>query len=41
MNEKLEAQSKDSYGEPTEARNALALLEIMNTNGVPTVNRRE
>ena len=40
MDERLEAQSKGSYGGPTEARTALALLEIMRTNGVPTVIER-
>ena len=37
MAEKLEAQSKVSYGGPTEARTALALLKLMRTNGGPTV----
>ena len=37
MVEKLEAQSKVSYGGPTEARTALALLKLMRTNGGPTV----
>ena len=34
--EKLETQSKVSYGGPTEARTALALLKLMRTNGGPT-----